>query len=371
MQIRHDQLEAHLARGMRPLYTVHGDEPLLAQEAADALRTAAREAGCSERKVFSVGGTHFDWSAVRGAAQSMSLFAQRQLIEIRIPSGKPGKEGAEALQRYSAQLPQDVITLVQLPRLDYAQQKSAWFAALDAAGVTLRVETPERAALPAWLAARLARQAQRVRPGEEGARTLACFADRVEGNLLAAHQEVQKLALLHPAGELSFDQVEQAVLDVARFDVYQLSAAVWGGRVARALRMLGGLQAAGESVVGVHWALAEDLRTLARLHATVAAGMPLPLALKEARVWGSREQIFERALPQLDAALCARWLRAAQVCDGINKGLPHPDWPREPWQAMQRWVLMMLQATAATVPATRSGASTAAGARARLALGAP
>jgi DNA polymerase-3 subunit delta len=346
MQIRADQLEAHLARGLKPLYTVHGDEPLLAQEAGDALRAAARAAGCSERKVFNVSGAHFDWSAVLGAAQSMSLFAQRQLIEIRIPSGKPGKEGADALLRYCAHLPADVVTLVQLPRLDYQQHKAAWFVALDAAGVSLRVETPERAVLPRWLAERLARQGQRVRAGEEGARTLACFADRVEGNLLAAHQETQKLALLYPAGELSFEQIERAVLNVARYDVVQLGAAIWGGQLARALRMLDGLQAEGESAVLVHWTLAEDVRALVRLRTAVDSGRPLPLALQEARIWGAKEKLFERVLPALGAAQCARLLQAANECDGVNKGLLHPRWPHDPWQAMQRWVLMLLQAVA-------------------------
>ena len=216
MQLRADQLDTALARGLKPLYTIHGDEPLLAQEAADAIRAAARNAGYTERKVFTVSGAHFDWSAVLGAAQTMSLFAERQLIEIRIPSGKPGKEGSDALQRYCARLADDVLTLVTLPKLDFQQSKAAWFNALDAAGTTLRVETLARHALPAWLAQRLARQDQRVVAGDEGQRTLAFFADRVEGNLLAAHQELQKLSLLHPAGELRFDQVEAAVLNVAR-----------------------------------------------------------------------------------------------------------------------------------------------------------
>ena len=196
MQVKLDQLNAHLAKGLKPLYTLHGDEPLLAQEAADAIRVAARAAGFSERKVFTVSGTHFDWSGVLGAAQAMSLFAERQLIEIRIPSGKPGKEGSEALQRYCDKLADDVLTLVQLPRLDFQQAKAAWFTTLDTAGLTLRLEPIERRVLPAWLAQRLARQGQRVAAGEEGQRTLAYFADRVEGNQLAAHQELQKLALL-------------------------------------------------------------------------------------------------------------------------------------------------------------------------------
>jgi hypothetical protein len=139
MQIRPEQLEAQLARGLKPVYTIHGDEPLLAQEAGDAIRAAARAAGYTERQVFTVSGAHFDWSGVLGAAQAMSLFAEKQLIEIRIPSGKPGKEGSEMLQRYCEQLSDDVMTLVTLPRLDFQQLKAAWFAALDSHGTTVRV----------------------------------------------------------------------------------------------------------------------------------------------------------------------------------------------------------------------------------------
>ncbi len=347
MQIRPEQLDAALARGLKPLYTIHGDEPLLAQEAADAIRAAARSAGYSERQVFTVSGAHFDWSGVLGAAQAMSLFADRQLIEIRIPSGKPGKEGSEALQRYCERLPEDVLTLVTLPKLDFQQSKGAWFGALDAAGLTVRVETLARHALPAWLAQRLARQQQQVAAGEEGQRTLAFFADRIEGNLLAAHQELQKLALLHPAGVLRFEQVESAVLNVARYDTTKLAEAVWTGQTARALRVLDGLQAEGEPAVMVHWTLAEDIRALARAHAALEAGKPVPLALKDARVWGVKEKLFERVLPLLASHQMAHLLDAASIVDGIVKGLKHPDWPHEPWPALKRWMLSMLQVSAA------------------------
>jgi DNA polymerase III subunit delta len=351
MQIKPDQLETQLARGLRPVYTIHGDEPLLAQEAADAIRAAARAAGYSERKVFNVSGAHFDWSGVLGAAQAMNLFADKQLIEIRIPSGKPGKDGSDALQRYCERIPEDVLTLVQLPRLDFQQVKAAWFNALDTAGVTLRVETLDRKALPAWLAQRLSRQGQRVRGGDEGQRTLAFFADRIEGNLLAAHQELQKLALLYPAGELAFEQIESAVLNVARYDISKLLEAVWSGQVARALRMLDGLCAEGESVVFVHWSLAEDLRALARARAALDDGKPLPMALREARVWGLKEKLFERVLPLLADHRIAHLLEAASICDGICKGLKHPEWPSDPWAAVQRWVSMLMHAQQQTQPA--------------------
>ncbi len=346
MQLRLDQLAAHLNKGLRPVYTLYGDEPLLMQEAADAIRAAARAAGHTERQVHTVAGAHFNWSALLGASQAMSLFADRQLIEIRIPSGKPGKDGSDALQRYCQTLSDDVITLVTLARLDRQQQASAWFGALDGAGVAIRVDPIERRALPQWIAQRLAAQGQRVQAGEMGERTLAFFADRVEGNLLAAHQEIQKLGLLYPAGELNFEQVEAAVLNVARYDVFKLGEAVLAGQVTRALRMLDGLRAEGEAAVLVHWTLAEDIRALKRVKDAVAAGKPPPMALREARVWGAKERLFERALPLITDNAMAQLLAAAHVCDGLVKGLRHLDWPSEPWEGLRRLVLMLLQSTA-------------------------
>jgi len=357
MQVRADQLASHLQKGVRALYTVWGDEPLLAQEAGDTIRAAARAAGCSERQVHTVSGAHFDWSGLLGASMALSLFADRQLIEIRIPSGKPGKEGSETLQRYCENLGDDTVTLVQLPRLDRTQQGSAWFSALDAAGVTVRVDPIERKALPQWIAQRLAQQQQRIRGGDEGQRSLAFFADRVEGNLLAAHQEIQKLALLYPAGELSFEQIEAAVLNVARYDVFKLGEAVLAGQVARALRMLDGLRSEGEAAVLVHWTLAEDIRSLKRVKDALANGKPLPMALREARVWGVKERLFERVVPLLGDNTLAQLLDAAQVCDGLVKGLKHPDWPNEPWDALKRLVLMLVQQTA-VLPSAGRGRTT-------------
>jgi DNA polymerase III subunit delta len=190
-----------------------------------------------------------------------------------------------------------------------------------------------------------------VREGEEGQRTLAFFSDRVEGNLLAAHQEIQKLALLHPPGELSADQVEDAVLNVARYDVRQLCEAVLAGQVARALRMLEGLRAEGESAVGVHWQLSDDLRALKRVRDAMADGRPLPLALQDARVWGARQRAIERAVTQLSDRALLRLIAAASICDGVVKGLRRPDWPADPWDALRRLVLMTLRFT---MPAPRA-----------------
>lgn len=366
MQIRSEQLQAHLQKGLRPLYTVWGDEPLLAQEAGDAIRAAARAGGCTERQVHTVSGAHFDWSSLVGESMAMSLFCDRQLIEIRIPSGKPGKDGSEALQRYCQNLSVDVVTLVQLPKLDRSQQGSQWFGSLDAAGVTVRVDPIERKSLPLWIAQRLALQGQRVQGGEAGQRTLAFFADRIEGNLLAAHQEMQKLGLLYPTGELSFEQIESAVLNVARYDVFKLGEAVLAGQVARALRMLEGLQAEGEAAVLVHWTLAEDIRALKRVKEALGGGKPLPMVLREERVWGAKERLFERLVPLLTEDALAQLLDAAQACDGLVKGLKHADWPDDPWDGLKRLALLLLQHTSATPAVGRGRAMMAP----RLALGA-
>ena len=338
MQVNATQLPAHLAKTLRPLYTLHGDEALLVQEAADAIREAARAQGYTERTVHTVQGAHFDWGMVLAASNSLSLFADKQLVEIRIPSGKPGKEGSAALQQIAdaAAGNDSTLTLVVLPRLDKATRTGAWFSALEGAGATVQIDPVERPALPQWIAARLAAQGQRVAPGEAGQTTLTFFADRVEGNLLAAHQEIVKLGLLYPAGELSAAQIEAAVLNVARYDVFKLSEAVLAGRRDRVQRMLDGLQAEGESEVLVHYALAEDIRALKRVKDAMAAGRPLPMALREQRIWGLRERLFERVLPHLSDSQLAGLLQAAHQVDGIVKGLKHPGWPAQPWAALHR-----------------------------------
>lgn len=345
MQLALAQLGAHLQRGLRSLYVLHGDEPLQAQEAADAIRLAARSQGFAERSVHTVMGAHFDWSAVLAAAGSLSLFAEKQILELRIPNGKPGKEGSAALQQLVEGLQGNdaMLVLVMLPRLDKQTRSGAWFAALEGSGACIQIDPIERAALPAWLAQRLAQQGQRVAAGQEGQHTLAFFADRVEGNLLAAHQEIQKLGLLYPAGELSLSQVEAAVLNVARYDVFKLSEAVLAGQPLRVQRMIDGLKAEGESEVLVHWALAEDIRGLKRVKDALAQGRPLPMALRENRIWGLKERLYERVLPHLGPATLAHLLDAAHKVDGIVKGLKQPDWPADGWQALQRLALQLCE----------------------------
>jgi DNA polymerase-3 subunit delta len=276
------------------------------------------------------------------------------MVEVRIPSGKPGKDGSAALQQLAdaARGNDSVLTLVLLPRLDKATRSSAWFVALDGQGVSLQIDSVERQALPPWIAQRLSQQQQRVLPGEEGQRTLQFFADRVEGNLLAAHQEIQKLGLLYPAGELSFEQVESAVLNVARYDVFKLSEAVLAGNAPRVQRMLDGLQAEGESEVLVHYTLAEDIRALKRVKDAVSLGQPLPMAMREQRVWGLKERLFERVLPRLTPMALDNLLHAAHTVDGLVKGLKAPDWPVDNWQALHRLAMMLCRACAQSAKIT-------------------
>jgi len=348
MQLALPQLQAHLQKGLRSLYTLHGDEALLVQEAADAIRAAARQQGYTERSVHVVSGAHFDWSEVLAAGGSMSLFAERQILEIRVPTGKPGKEGSPMIQQLaqSAEGNDSTLTLFILPRLDSATKKGAWFGALEQFGVSLQIDSLDRAQLPQWIAQRLKLQNQSVASGQDGQNWLQFFADRVEGNLLAAHQEIQKLSLLYPAGELTHAQVESAVMNVARYDVFKLSEAVLAGQVARVQRMLDGLQAEGEAAVLVHYTLAEDIRALKRVKDAMAEGRPLPMALREQRIWGAREKLFERVLPKLSTARLAQLLKNAHQVDGIVKGLKVADWPTDPWQALQRLALRVSSACA-------------------------
>lgn len=320
MQLRLDALEPHLAKGLAGLYTVYGDEPLLAQEACDRIRAKARAEGFTERSVYSVE-RGFDWSVLLGASQAMSLFGDRQLIELRIPTGKPGKEGAEALKQLAGAPNPDVLLIVTLPRLDSATQKSAWFSALSEGGVALRIDPVERAQLPGWIGQRLALQGQRVAAGEEGRRALQFIAERVEGNLLAAHQEIQKLGLLYPAGALSLEQVQDAVLNVARYDVFKLNEAMLAGDTARLARMIDGLKGEGEAHVLVLWAVVEEVRTLLRVKRGLAAGKPLATLARENRVWGPRERLLGTAVGRVSEAVLERALALAARLDQQMKGL--------------------------------------------------
>jgi DNA polymerase III subunit delta len=315
MQINLADLARELKRGVAPLYVVHGDEPLLVIEAGDQIRAAARSAGCDDREVLVVE-PGFKWEALLGATRNLGLFGGRRFIDLRIPSGKPGLEGARVLEAWASAPAADMVALITLPRLDRATMGSAWFGALERAAVVVAVPLLERAELPGWIAARLARSRQRA-----SRETLQFLADTTEGNLLAAQQEIDKLALLLPEGELDPSAVENAITDVARFDVFQLSEAWLGGDAARACRILGALENAGEGTPLIVWQLGEDLHAMASIFTAIAGGMPAGTALRNARVWGKRQGAMERALKRVrPSQLPPMLLRLAQI-DALSKGI--------------------------------------------------
>jgi len=330
MLLKADGLAAHLqARGksgaLAPVYVVAGDEPLLAIEAADAIRAAARAAGYSEREVLHAD-ARFDWSRLAQAATGLSLFAEKRIVELRLPGGKPGKAGGEALREFAESAPADLLGLISLPRLDRDTRGSRWAAALEHVAVWVDVEKIERHALPEWIGGRLARNRQRA-----SREALEFIADRVEGNLLAAHQEIGKLALLYPAGELSLEQVADAVLNVARYDVYALAPALLAGDGARALRLLEGLRVEGEPLPLVLWVVAEELRTLLRAQEALAGGKPFGMVARELRIWGPREKLMPKALRRLSAVTLAALLTRCADVDRLVKGLAAPARGGDPW----------------------------------------
>ncbi len=320
MQLRVEELERHLSRGLAPLYVIHGDEPLQSLEAADAIRAAARAKGYAEREVLAVE-RGFDWSQLLVSGASLSLFSATKLIELRIPGGKPGTDGAAAIVQYCAALVPDVLTIVTLPRLERRAQDAAWFKALTRTGVLINTFQVERAQLPHWIAARLARQKQKAGP-----EALQFLADSVEGNLLAAHQEIQKLALLFPPGELAFEAVCGAVLNVARYDAFKLNEAMLAGDKARLGRMLDGLKSEGEAPPKILWVLAEEIRAVAKVQAGLAAGEDLQQLYRSNRVWGGvRQQLMAEAARRLKSAALAQALRHAARIDRTIKGLARGD----------------------------------------------
>lgn len=319
MLISSEDLPRQLASGLKPLYVVYGDALLLTLEAADSIRAAARTAGYNERETL-IAEQYFKWGELRNSAQSLSLFATRKVIDLRIPSGKPGVEGGQALQDYCTNLTDDVLTLITLPKLDKATQKSRWFSALAEHGVMISADDIPRSALPNWLAMRLKRQEQTTDQA-----TLEFLADRCEGNLLAAYQEIQKLALLFPAGTLSFDQVKDAVMDVARYDIFKLSEALLTGNSARFVRILDGLRAEGTATVLVLWAISEEIRTLGKVLQATRQGASLDSALRDARAWGARRGLIENAVRRITFPHVERAMQQAARLDKTIKGLRQGD----------------------------------------------
>ncbi|MBM3357923.1 MAG: DNA polymerase III subunit delta [Betaproteobacteria bacterium] len=356
MRISTEQLQQHLERGLKPLYTVYGDETLLVLEAADRIRARARAEGYGERQTLTAD-AGFKWGELAFAGNSRSLFAAKRLIELRIPTGKPGTEGAGALQSHCAALPQDTVTLVQLPGIDWRSQKSGWFEALDHAGVVIEARTVARKALPEWLDGRLRAQQQ-----EADRETLEFIADRVEGNLLAAHQEVQKLALLLPAGRITLEQAREAVLDVARYDVFGLGEALLEGDILHLARMLEGLRGEGVAPPLVLWAIAEESRAIARVLDALDAGKSPPQLWRDAKVWGrSHQERMHRSVKRFTLAHVEAALAHAAKADRTIKGLTRGD----VWDELLQLALRFARGAPTKLPPKRGTMTAAAQAAGR------
>ena len=313
-------LGEQLASGLQPLYLIHGEEDLLRVEALDTLRAAAKHAGYLNREVYTADNS-FDWDELLAAANSMGLFADLKLMEIHIPNGKPGKTGGEALQQLAERLPEDTVVVVMLPKLERAQMQGKWFTALSQKAVVLEAKAVTTQALPQWINSRLRRHGLEIER-----EALALFAERVEGNLLAAKQEIDKLALLYPEGHLlGIEEAQAAVANVARFDVFQLAAAWMGGDVARVARLLEGLEAGGEEPVLLLWAVSDDIRTLIRLTAALKQGQSIAAVRNSLRLWGDKQTLAPKAVQRI---AIGRLITALQDCariDRIIKGAEEGD----------------------------------------------
>ncbi len=335
MQLRPEALDAHLEKTLEPLYVITSDEHLLLLEAADKIREAARKQGCTEREILTVERS-FKWGELHAANSAMSLFGDKKLIELRIPTGRPGKEGSQALQQYAADLHPDNVTLITLPRLDWATQKSAWVAALQKNAVYIDIPVVERTQLGGWIASRLKSQKQGT-----DAQSIEFLVSRVEGNLLAAHQEIRKLGLLYPEGTLDFEQIREAVLDVARYDVFKLNEAMLTGDTTRFVRMMEGLKGEGEPLPLVLWTITEEIRTLLKLRIGIEEGQTASALMKSLRIWGPREKLITSALHRLNTTTLQQALQQAALVDKIVKGLRVPTLVDDAWDALLQLGLML------------------------------
>lgn len=333
MRLTQAQLASHLPQGLQPIYVLVGSEPLAQRECLDAIRAAANAQGFDERTSLIVE-RNFNWQQIQNFGQSISLFSSRRLLELNIPNGKPGMDGSKALQALASKPLADTTIIIILPTLEREAKNSAWFAALEAHAQVLTMNEVDAANLPAWIANRLAQNGQRT-----SQQTLEFLAHQVEGNLLAANQEVQKLSLLYPQGELSDAAVREAVLNVSRYDAFQLGEAVLAGDAERTVRILQGLQDEGENAVAIMNPLMWLLRPLVRIKQAEMRGTNLTTAMTNARIYGDRQVLVKRALSrlslrQLDAALQKladidrmakgvmlgdAWLEISRLCFGLAK----------------------------------------------------
>lgn len=328
MRVRPHELANHIQRqGIAPIYLISGDEPLQLNETADTVRSAARARGFTGRDVLEAG-PRFDWSELTAEANSLSLFAEQRIIDLRVPSGKPGRDGGKALSEYAARPPEDTLLLITLPKLDKGQTSSKWLKALEARGVFIQIWPIEGNRLQPWIEQRM-RQAG-LTPGPE---VVAMLTERIEGNLLAAAQEIDKLQLLHGAGVITLEQLQESVADSARYDVYGLVDAALEGRVGRVVRMLNGLKAEGTAAPVVLWALAREIRMLCSLAQQVAQGRSAQQAVAGTReVWDKRKPLVSKGLQRLNLGQWRQLMRLCGLADRAIKGQDRQD----PWLLLQR-----------------------------------
>lgn len=315
MHIHLANLSQHLQKQLLSFYTVYGEESLLAIEAADLIRSKAHINGYIEREVFTID-SQFKKSDLLLKSNSLSLFGEQRIIDIRVPSGKPGKEGGKAIEDYCCSLPPDTLTLVTLPKIDKQGKITKWFKALENMGPMISVSLMEFNQLPNWINQRLSIQNQRTDPD-----TLQFFAEKVEGNLLAANQEIKKLALLYPPGTLSFNQIKDAVLEVARYDIFKLSDAMVAGEITRFILVLRGLQGEGTAVPFILTILTAQIRSLILIRKGLDSGKPYTQLMKEAKVWGGRQKIMENAAKRIGLKLLVQALLHTAKIDKISKGV--------------------------------------------------
>ena len=334
MKLNPAQLGKHLQGNLSPVYVVSGDEPLLCQEAADAIRAATRQQGFSERQVFNAD-NNFDWGNLLQAGASLSLFADKRLLELRIANGKLSDKGA-ALLEYLARPAEDTVLLISLPKLDGSAQKTKWGKALIEGAHTqfVQIWPADASQLPQWIRQRLAQSGLSA-----SAEAVDMIAIRVEGNLLAAAQEIEKLKLLVEGTQIDVDTVHASVADSARFDVFGLIDAALNGEAAHALRMLEGLRGEGVEPPVILWALAREIRLLATIAQQYGQGMPLEKAFSSARppVWDKRRPLVSKALQRLSAARWAALLQDAQHIDAQIKGQAAGD----PWRGLSMLTLQL------------------------------
>lgn len=331
MQINADQLANSLKRGLAPVYFVYGEELLLVEESCQAIRAAAHAQGYLDRQSLTVEGG-FDWNGLFASTQSLSLFAERRLMELRLPTGKPGEAGAKILAEIAGQASTDIVFLVSCGKLDKATREAKWAKVLEAAGVAVVAYPLEAVQWPAWIRRRM--QAKGLRPGPG---VVELLTHLMEGNLLACAQEIDKFSMRFGAGEVGLDDIEGNLSDNARYNVFALADACLRGEPAAVERILNSLRSEGVEPILVLWALAREARELAQMAALVAAGQPLMRVLEARRVWTKRKPLVSAALKRLSPETAQDLLLRAARTDRILKGWGTGD----VWQELQCLALGM------------------------------